>query len=116
MFFSIYFHLDPLPISYLRWNYFICLLAFYVDGFHFKIKFQVVCRPYWIILINASYNLIWICLHIDTSIILFLDVVTIDKTGEHFRLIYDVKGRFTIHRITPEEAKVTKQLLSHDPP
>ncbi|ERL91296.1 hypothetical protein D910_08629 [Dendroctonus ponderosae] len=35
----------------------------------------------------------------------FMDVVTIEKTGEFFRLIYDVKGRFTIHRITPEEAK-----------
>jgi small subunit ribosomal protein S4e len=36
----------------------------------------------------------------------FADVVTIEKTGEFFRLIYDVKGRFTIHRITAEEAKV----------
>lgn len=35
------------------------------------------------------------------------DVVEIEKTGENFRLIYDVKGRFTIHRITTEEAKVT---------
>jgi len=35
----------------------------------------------------------------------FMDVVTIEKTGEHFRLIYDVKGRFTIHRISAEEAK-----------
>lgn len=34
------------------------------------------------------------------------DVISIDKTGEHFRLIYDVKGRFTVHRITAEEAKV----------
>lgn len=33
------------------------------------------------------------------------DVVSIEKTNELFRLIYDVKGRFTIHRITPEEAK-----------
>ena len=32
-------------------------------------------------------------------------MITIEKTGENFRLIYDVKGRFTIHRITPEEAK-----------
>lgn len=32
------------------------------------------------------------------------DVVSIEKSGEHFRLLYDVKGRFTIHRITPEEA------------
>jgi len=34
--------------------------------------------------------------------------VTIEKTGEYFRLIYDVKGRFTIHRITAEEAKVNQ--------
>jgi len=33
-------------------------------------------------------------------------VITIEKTGEFFRLIYDVKGRFTTHRITAEEAKV----------
>jgi len=35
----------------------------------------------------------------------FMDVITIEKTGEHFRLLYDVKGRFAIHRITAEEAK-----------
>lgn len=35
----------------------------------------------------------------------FMDVITIEKTGENFRLIYDVKGRYSIHRITPEEAK-----------
>ena len=35
-----------------------------------------------------------------------MDVISIEKTGEDFRLIYDVKGRFTIHRITAEEAKV----------
>jgi len=35
----------------------------------------------------------------------FMDVIEIEKTGENFRLIYDVKGRFTIHRITAEEAK-----------
>jgi len=34
----------------------------------------------------------------------YMDVVSIEKSGEHFRLLYDVKGRFTIHRITPEEA------------
>lgn len=33
-----------------------------------------------------------------------LDVISIEKSGEHFRLLYDIKGRFTIHRITPEEA------------
>ena len=31
-------------------------------------------------------------------------MLSIEKSGEHFRLLYDVKGRFVIHRITPEEA------------
>jgi small subunit ribosomal protein S4e len=48
----------------------------------------------------------------------FMDVVTIDKTGENFRLLYDVKGRFTVHRIMAEEAKykigkVKKVALGH---
>jgi len=34
----------------------------------------------------------------------FMDVIGIEKTGENFRLIYDTKGRFIVHRITPEEA------------
>jgi len=35
----------------------------------------------------------------------FMDVISIEKTNENFRLIYDVKGRFTVHRITKEEAQ-----------
>lgn len=35
----------------------------------------------------------------------FMDVVQIEKNNEHFRLIYDIKGRFTVHRITAQEAK-----------
>ncbi|KAI5475424.1 hypothetical protein MNV49_001414 [Pseudohyphozyma bogoriensis] len=34
----------------------------------------------------------------------FQDVISIEKSGEHFRLLYDIKGRFAIHRITAEEA------------
>merc|ERR1712226_53054 len=34
-----------------------------------------------------------------------MDVISIEETDEHFRLIYDIKGRFTVHRITPEEAQ-----------
>lgn len=34
----------------------------------------------------------------------FMDVISIEKTGENFRLVYDTKGRFTVHRITGEEA------------
>ncbi len=35
----------------------------------------------------------------------FMDVISIEKTNEHFRLLYDVKGRFAVHRITDAEAK-----------
>jgi small subunit ribosomal protein S4e len=35
----------------------------------------------------------------------FMDVIQIEKTGENFRLLYDVKGRFIVHRITAQEAK-----------
>ena len=35
----------------------------------------------------------------------FMDVISIEKTGENFRLVYDTKGRFTVHRITAEEAE-----------
>jgi len=34
----------------------------------------------------------------------FMDVIQIDKTEEHFRLLYDTKGRFVPHRISKEEA------------
>jgi len=35
----------------------------------------------------------------------FMDVISIEKTNEFFRLLYDVKGRFIVHRIQAEEAK-----------
>lgn len=35
----------------------------------------------------------------------FMDVISIEKTGENFRLVYDTKGRFAVHRITAEEAE-----------
>jgi len=34
----------------------------------------------------------------------FMDVVHIDKTDDRFRMLYDVKGRFVLHRITKEES------------
>jgi len=33
-----------------------------------------------------------------------MDVVTIEKTNEHFRILLDVKGRFQPHRIDAKEA------------
>jgi len=35
----------------------------------------------------------------------FMDVIGIEKTNEFFRLLYDVRGRFAIHRVGAEEAK-----------
>lgn len=34
----------------------------------------------------------------------FMDVVTIERTNDIFRLLYDTKGRFTLHKITKEES------------
>lgn len=34
----------------------------------------------------------------------FMDVIEIEKTDERFRLVYDTKGRFVVHRISREEA------------
>lgn len=33
-----------------------------------------------------------------------MDVVSIERTGEHFRILYDVKGRFQAHKIEAKEA------------
>jgi len=35
----------------------------------------------------------------------FMDVVEIPKAGDQFRLIYDTKGRYVLHRISDEEKK-----------
>jgi len=45
-----------------------------------------------------------------------MDVVSIEKTGEFFRILYDVKGRFQAHKIDAKEAtfklcKVTKKAM-----
>lgn len=54
--------------------------------------------------VTLNWTLVWFDAHSALSVC--PDVISIEKTGEHFRLIYDVKGRFTVHRITAEEAKV----------
>ena len=36
----------------------------------------------------------------------FMDVVEIPKSGDQFRLIFDTKGRFVLHRLNDEEKKV----------
>jgi ribosomal protein S4E len=45
-------------------------------------------------------------MHTGHTRTLFLDVLTIEKTNEKFRLLYDVKGRFAVHSISPEESQV----------
>ncbi|PNW83138.1 hypothetical protein CHLRE_06g308250v5 [Chlamydomonas reinhardtii] len=34
----------------------------------------------------------------------FMDVISMEKTDENFRLVLDTKGRFVVHRISKEEA------------
>lgn len=36
----------------------------------------------------------------------FPDIVSIPKTNENFRLLYDTKGRFRLHSVRDEESKV----------
>ena len=45
-----------------------------------------------------------------------MDVVSIEKTSEHFRILYDTKGRFLPHRIEAKEAgfklcKIVKKVI-----
>merc|ERR1712167_267640 len=35
----------------------------------------------------------------------FQDVVSIEKTAEHFRLLFDTKGRYIVHPVTAAEAQ-----------
>ena len=46
----------------------------------------------------------------------FMDVVSIEKTNEHFRILYDIKGRFQPHAVEAKEAafklcKVTQKKI-----
>jgi len=34
-----------------------------------------------------------------------MDVISIEKSGENFRILYDVKGRFILKKLKAEEAK-----------
>jgi small subunit ribosomal protein S4e len=47
----------------------------------------------------------------------FMDVIELEKSGDRFRLMSDIKGRFVLHRISKEEAqyklcKITKVFVS----
>jgi small subunit ribosomal protein S4e len=47
----------------------------------------------------------------------FMDVIELEKSGDRFRLLHDIKGRYVLHRISKEEAayklcKVTKVFVS----
>jgi small subunit ribosomal protein S4e len=47
----------------------------------------------------------------------FMDVISIAKTNDHYRLLYDVTGRFAIHKINDSEAtfklcRVTKTFIT----
>jgi len=35
----------------------------------------------------------------------FMDIVSMEKSNEHYRLLFDTKGRFVLHRVSEDEAK-----------
>merc|ERR1712166_1388710 len=35
----------------------------------------------------------------------FMDIVGIEKANQYFRLLYDIRGRFSVHAVSTEEAK-----------
>ena len=41
----------------------------------------------------------------------YLDVVTFENSADRFRLLYDVKGRFVLHRIDENESQVRSEWL-----
>lgn len=45
----------------------------------------------------------------------FMDVVELEKSGDAFRLMFDIKGRFVLHRISKEEKsfKLCKVMKTH---
>jgi len=55
-----------------------------------------VCLMSWLLQVTD-----WIIVYLNPA-----DVVSIPKTGENFRLLYDTKGRFRLHSIRDDEAKV----------
>lgn len=69
----------------------------------------------WFVLLTFSdptvHSFINFCI-LNTPILL-ADVVSIPKTNENFRLLYDTKGRFRLHSIRDEEAKVILTLPFH---
>jgi len=44
------------------------------------------------------------------SVSFSVDVATIERTDDYFRFMYDSQGRIIAHKITPDEAKVLKNL------
>jgi small subunit ribosomal protein S4e len=48
-----------------------------------------------------------------------MDVLSLEKTGEHFRILYDLKGRFQAHKVAAKEAsfklcKVTRKSMGEN--
>ena len=99
-------------ISFLRVviHYYCCCFAYWNMTSATPIVQDRVClAQYFMILV---YNIYWFALRHDfSSVILlklyfFIDVVSIPKTNENFRLLYDTKGRFRLHSVRDDEAKV----------
>lgn len=50
---------------------------------------------------------LWVRLFIISKSTFFLDVISIEKSNENFRVLYDTQGKFILKTLKPEEAKVS---------
>ena len=80
-----------------------CIILLHIDT-------KVQATPFKTLPLSQLYYRYYIVPTIEIISFYVPDVITIEKTAENFRLIYDVKGRFTVHRITPVEAQVRKYM------
>lgn len=80
------------------------------------VEFEVLSKVFMILFCLILFFSFFFCLFFVTEIekhttVSVPDVISIERTNEFFRILYDSKGRFVVHRIKPEEAKVRQGFL-----
>lgn len=86
----------------LSWNTQTMEWHFYSIQLHLFSNIQTLPKPFAKICNSFFYSPWFSFIKICAS----TDVVSIPKTNENFRLLYDTKGRFRLHSVRDDEAKV----------
>jgi len=69
-----------------------------------RLKFALTCREVTKVLMQRSVQIDGQVRTDATFPAGFMDVLSIERTNQHFRLLFTVKGKFTLHKIGTEEA------------